>query len=425
MRAVVFGVGRIGIEVARELSAHDDVKAVHLADVDAGALERARERLDNKDKLVAHTLAVTATSSDDAVREAMRGAIRGMDVAVFTLPNRRTSYHAFEAAIAEKVSGLDILEESHRHPDPEETEGVYVPRGMSLDEYGQELHERAAAANIVLVDGMGLAPGLTNVTLAKGIRSLDEVESAVARVGGIPVKSSAQERPLQYMITWTFEHVLREYMVHTKVRRGGDVVEVPAMTGRELFCFDAFGQQEMLECAITPGMPTFIHTRPQLRDFAEKTIRWPGHWDQIETLKSCGLLDLEPINAGYGITIEPRSIVSAILSPRLKPRAGDRDVAVMWNSVTGSRAGKRQRIDYYMWNEADPIGGVSAMAASTAYPAALVALMVGRRQIKGRGIVAPEDALNDELYETLISELAHRHGIVIEERVGDYQPLTV
>lgn len=104
--------------------------------------------------------------------------------------------------------------------------------------------------------------------------------------GGIPDHESAARHPLQYMITWSFEHVLREYMVDADYG-GGQARRGQSYLGTESFRFAECGVDEMLECAITPGMPSFHPQPPQ--SFAEKTIRWPGHWQAIDTLKDCGL----------------------------------------------------------------------------------------------------------------------------------------
>ena len=77
----------------------------------------------------------------------------------------------------------------------------------------------------------------------------------VARVGGIPSRDAAGKHPLGYMITWAFEHVLREYMVKVKVIKNGEVVEVDAASDLERFRFAQFGKKETLECAITRGCP--------------------------------------------------------------------------------------------------------------------------------------------------------------------------
>ena len=81
--------------------------------------------------------------------------------------------------------------------------------------------------------------------------------------------AAAERHPLRYMITWAFSHVLREYVIKVNVLQDGRITEVDASTGREKFVFDKLGRNEELECAITPGMPSFIFTRPHLQQFAE------------------------------------------------------------------------------------------------------------------------------------------------------------
>ncbi|GAI80125.1 unnamed protein product, partial [marine sediment metagenome] len=78
------------------------------------------------------------------------------------------------------------LEEYHRRPDPYEVEDLELPSEMTLEEYGEWLHKRAIENGVILLDGLGFAPGLINITLAEGIRKMDKAELAIGRVGGIP-----------------------------------------------------------------------------------------------------------------------------------------------------------------------------------------------------------------------------------------------
>ncbi len=204
-------------------------------------------------------------------------------------------------------------------------------------------------------------------------------------------------------------------MVKVKIIRNGETVEVDATGEREKFRFTRFGKDEELECAITPGMPSFIYTRPQLNHFAEKTIRWPGHWTSVDTLKQCGLLDMYPVEFD-GKKIVPREFVLSLIEPRLYPSEGDTDVCVMWNTVMGTKDGKKVRIDYYMWDEADQENGISSMARVTGFPAAIGAILIGKREIRRTGIVPPEDCIEGNIYRKFLDELRRRNIGVIEEQ---------
>jgi lysine 6-dehydrogenase len=215
------------------------------------------------------------------------------------------------------------------------------------------------------------------------------------------------------MITWAFEHVLREYMVKVDVVKNGKIVEVDAMSDFEEFRFNQLGVDEKLACAITPGMPSFLYTRPQLTECAEKTIRWPGHWEGAEVLKECGMLNSTPLKF-KGIKISPREFLSHLMTPTLQPLEGETDVCVMWNTVTGIKEGQKMRIDYYMWEEADTEHGISAMGRVTAFPEAIAAVMLGKGEIIKKGIVAPEDAIEEKIYENFLEELKGRKINILE-----------
>ncbi len=407
MKVLVFGgSGGIGTAVAWDLAQDSRVKAIGIVGRRKDSLEQTKEFI-GSDKVIPQPL-------DILNREETKKLMGLYDVGVIALPDRRTSYNLIHSAVEAGLHVVDMLEEYHRRPDAYETEGLMLPEDMSLNEYGDWIHETAIKNGVTFVDGMGFAPGLSNVTTGEGIRKLDQAETAVARVGGIPSKEAAQKHPLRYMITWAFEHVLREYMVKLNVLKGGKVVEVPALIDRERFRFDKFGVDEELECAVTPGMPSFIFTRTELKEFAEKTVRWPGHFDGVDTLKECGLLDLGPVDF-EGQKIVPREFLLSMITPRLQPEQGDTDVCVMWNSVVGKKDGKKTRIDYYMWDVADTELGFSAMQRVTGFPCAIAAVMIGKGAIQEKGIVPPEDCIKGDLYDEFVDELAKRNINILEE----------
>ena len=409
MKMLIFGgSGKMGRSIAWDLIKQSDVEVVGLVDRDAAGLRAAQTWL-GSDKIHLHqhdVLDIPATKS----------LMEQYNVAVVSLPNRQTSYRIIQAGVEAGIHLVDILEEYHRRPDPYETEGLEVPPGMSPYDYGDWLHETAIQNDVTVLDGFGFAPGMSNITTGEGIRKLDQAHTAVARVGGIPSKAASKRHPLSYMITWAFDHVLREYMVDLNVIKDGKIVEVPAMSDYERFRFTEFGLDEELECAVTPGMPSFLFTRSGLQAFAEKTVRWPGHFQGIETLKSVGMLDLESIEVG-GQSLVPREVLLAAITPRLKPLEEDTDVCTMWNTVEGIKDGKDARVDYYLWDEMDVENGISSMGRVTGYSAAIGAVYVGRGEIATRGIVPPEDAISSDLYTAYVQDLAKR-GIDVLEKVS-------
>ncbi|MCJ7498573.1 MAG: saccharopine dehydrogenase NADP-binding domain-containing protein, partial [candidate division Zixibacteria bacterium] len=200
MKALVFGgTGKVGAAVALDLSKDKDIVNVGIVGRHKDALQKTKKWI-GSEKVKPHVL-------DIADPKETKKLMKQYDVGVIALPDRRTSYKVVKAAVESGLDIVDMLEEYHRRPDAYETEGLEVPKGMTLDEYGDWLHNKAIENGITFVDGMGFAPGLSNVTVGEGIRKLDTTEIAIARVGGIPCKEVAQKKPLRYMITWAFDHV--------------------------------------------------------------------------------------------------------------------------------------------------------------------------------------------------------------------------
>jgi lysine 6-dehydrogenase len=407
MKHLVFGgSGSIGRAVAWDLAGDENVESVGIVGRRENSLLEVKNWIGSP-KIEIHALDILKRGETQRLMDQY-------DVGIVTLPDRKTSYHLIHSAVEAGLNIIDILEEYHRKPDRYETEGLELPEGLTLPEYGDWLHNKALENSVTVLDGMGFAPGLSNVTLGEGIRKLDRAETAIARVGGIPAKEASLTHPLRYTITWAFEHVLREYMVKLDVIKGGEVVEVEALSDREHFRFDRLGRDEELVCAVTPGMPSFIHTRPELSEFAEKTIRWPGHFEGIDALKDTGLLDLDPVDF-QGASVSPRQFMLSLLTPRLKPGPGETDVCVMWNNVEGTKDGQKVRIDYFMWDEADRKNGISSMARVTGFSEAICARFLVEGKIKTKGIVPPEDAVTGDLYEKYLAAMKERDITVLEE----------
>jgi lysine 6-dehydrogenase len=406
MKVLAIGAaGKMGRAVVSYFANDPAIETLGLLDVQEGAL-RSLVKGDDTTRFRIHPIDIDSTED---VREVMKQ----YDVGVSTLPNRKLSYQVMEAAIDARLDLVDILEEYHRRPDIYQTEGLVIPSEFGdSQEYGESLHEKALRNDVLILDGMGFAPGLSNITSGHAIDQLDQVEKVVARVGGIPNIECCARHPLRYMTTWSLEHVLREYSIKTQILKDGKCTEVYALHDEETFQFNEFGLNEKLECAVTPGMPSFIHTHPELQYFAEKTVRWPGHYQGVRTLIECGLFDENPVEVD-GVRISPRKFLLSIINPLLVPQEGDGDVCVMYNTVTGIKDNNPHKFEYFMWETADQ--EFSAMARVTSFPAAIGAKLVGLGKIELKGIRAPEECIHGGNYNWFLEELQERN-ITIKEK---------
>jgi lysine 6-dehydrogenase len=411
MKILAIGAaGKMGRAVVSYFVNDPETEVLGLMDVQENALQSFL-RDDTTGKLKAHLI-------DANHPEQMKEVMGLYDVGVVMLPNRKLSYQVMEMAIEAGLDLVDILEEYHRRPDLYQTEGFIIPPEFkNSEEYGEWLHEKAIQKDVLILDGMGFAPGLSNITVGNAIRQLDKAEIAVARVGGIPDIVCCAHHPLRYMTTWSLEHVLREYSIRTQILKGGQKVEVQALTDEEKFQFNEFGVDETLECAVTPGMPSFIHTHPELQYFAEKTVRWPGHYQGVRTLIECGLFDETPIDI-QGVSISPREFLLKVINPLVRPGEGDGDVCVMYNTVSGEKEQKPYKIEYFMWEEPDQ--EFSGMARVTSFPASIGAKLVASGKLDLKGIRAPEECIFGENYLWFLDEL-EKKSITIKEKCSVLQ----
>ena len=411
MKILAIGAaGKMGKAVVSYFANDPAVETLGLLDTQNSALQ-SLVKGENTAKFKLHALDIERV-------EEVKAVMKQYDVGVVTLPNRRLSYKVMELAIEARLDLVDILEEYHRRPDNYQTEGFVIPSEYKDSaEYGETLHERAIQNDVLILDGMGFAPGLSNITTAHGIALLDTAEIAVARVGGIPNIECCAKHPLRYMTTWSLEHVLREYSIKTQILKDGKYTEVNALYDEETFKFNEFGIDEKLECAVTPGMPSFIYTHPELQYFAEKTVRWPGHYQVFRTLIECGLFDERPIEL-EGVMLSPRKFLLGMINPLLIPQEGDGDVCVMYNTVTGTKDNLPHKVEYFMWEMADE--EFSGMARVTSYPAAIGAKLIGLGKVDLKGIRAPEECVLGENYQWFLEELADKN-ITIREKFSPIQ----
>jgi lysine 6-dehydrogenase len=238
---------------------------------------------------------------------------------------------------------------------------------------------------------------------------MERVDEVHIKVGGIPEKPRP---PLNYRIVFSFQAVLEEYLRNARIVKNRRVVDVPALSGLETIFFrPPVGK---CECFYTDGLSTLVHTIRKVREMDEKTIRWPGHAEQIRSLVDCGLLETKPIRY-HGQSIAPREFVSNVLSDKLA-LGKEKDLTLLRVDVSGKKGGKLTRQRYEMIDHYDTRHETTSMARTTSFPCSIAAQLLGSGRISRRGLVPPELAFKDELRNEFLEYLAER-GMKIESRM--------
>jgi saccharopine dehydrogenase-like NADP-dependent oxidoreductase len=382
-RYAVVGAGMMGRVVARDLVESEPSAEVSLYDRDEELLARAA-RFIGSGRVRASTLDVTRG------REVVE-ALAGHDAAVAAVPHGM-SLTVVERAIEAGTSLVDLVGEG--------------------PEARRRLHERAVDRAVLVIPGCGVAPGISNVCVGRGMELLDETENAAVYVGGIP---KVKAPPLDYQTVYLLESVFNAYRRNAVIVRGGERVELPPLSGVERIRFpDPIGELEAFYTDGLGSLPLTVGGRISGELF-EKTLRYPGHAEKIRLLADCGLLSGEPVSVD-GNEVRPFDLLTRVLGDRLRlGPAGD--WLVMRVIVDGRKEGSHRRHVFELVDELDPETGYTAMARTTGLTAALAARWIARGTLQERGVLFPEEIFLGSRFPEFVDELSTRRVRVSHREV--------
>lgn len=382
---LVLGAGMMGAALAKDLIESDRGHAVRLADRSSAQLARA-DAIVSSERLTLLELDIT----DEKRGEAAFGA---SDVVLGALPHSQ-SLPALATAVRSGVHFVDLV-------------GSGTAARLEHD-------EAARGQGACLVSGMGVAPGISNVCVGRAVAALDQVEAACIYVGGVPLDPRP---PLNYRLVYAIESVLNAYDRPAAVKLDGRVQQVAPLSGLEAIAFPP--PFDRMECFYTDGLNSLLHTMGERveRELVEKTIRYPGHAQAIETLKACGLFSREVIDV-RGVKVAPRSVLESSLEVLLS-RGDERDVTLLRVVVAGKKDGMPMTHRFEMVDHYDPETHLTSMARTTCFPASIAAQLIAAGKIDRVGCLFPEDLFCGDLYETLMSYLEERGVVVSHSLEGD------
>lgn len=377
MRVVVLGGGRVGAAIARDLATGGEFD-VTVVDREADALAR-----------LSSVPQVDTVQADLADADVVSRAVQAADLAVGAVPGA-LGFATLRAALAVGRPVVDIS---------------FFPE----DPFG--LDDLARRQDVTAVVDAGVAPGISNLLLGQLASRLDEVTYFACYVAGVPVDPAP---PWYYKAPFSPADVIAEYVRPARLVRGGAVVEVPALSEPELLEFAGVGT---LEAFATDGLRTLLRT-VRCPEMVEKTMRWPGHRERVETLRDAGFFGERPLHVGE-VTVRPLDVAAALLFPAWQLGDGEEDLTVMRVIVEGRTGSRSVRHVFDLLDRYDRETGTSSMARTTGYTCTATVRLLAAGLYRRPGL-APLELVGGEpgCAEFILADLARR-GVTLRETVGE------
>jgi len=370
MKITVIGAGTIGTAVAYHRSRQDDVEQLQVCDSGARALQGLHERI--------RSPKLRSFQTDARDPGVLAPIVEGSACVVSCAPPQ------INPGLAKLCVDLGC------HFCELGGNDVIVQQELALVEQARE-------KSIWIVPNCGLSPGLCNILCMYGIEQFDEVEDAFIRVGNIPLHP---EPPFNFRISWSAEKILDDYTLPAKMICDGEVEDITPLTDNERIGFgEPFGTLEAFYTS--GGLTTLVDDLDgKARTLDYKTIRWPGHAEQMRFILGLGFADKQTIDVRTHLTYRD------ILLRRMRQRLGGQyeDAVLLRILIRGKKDGRACSLLYQMTDYYREEQQLSAMMRCTSAPTAVVAYMIASGQVPGGGAAPPEHVVPKAEFCAILAE---------------------
>ncbi len=370
-KIIVLGAGMVGSAMALDLSKSHSVT---VADINPVSLARLRER----------SAKIQLQELDLSSGSAIGKEVLKFDLVIGALPG----FLGFNMVKAVIEVGRPIVDIS------------FFP------EDALQLNDLAKKNGVTAFVDCGVAPGIPNMVLGR-YDQIMKVNNFEYYVGGLPKR---RKWPFQYKAPFSPVDVIEEYTRPARQRVGGVMITLPAMSDLEHRIYDQVGT---LEAFNTDGLRSLLYTMEHIPNLKEKTLRYPGHIEQIRALQESGFFSDEEIEF-QGKKIKPLDFTSQILFKDWRLTPDEEELTIMELIVEGEKDGAALRVSYHLLDYYDPATKISSMARTTGYTATAVANLFLNGLYRDPGIAPPEFVgRNQECFQFVLNYLAER-GVNLE-----------
>jgi len=377
VKILVLGAGLVGGPMAVDLAAEPSFD-ITVADINEKALANIGKKK------------IQTTRCDVSDRHALRELVAQYDMVLSAVPG----FLGFETLRTIIEAGKNVVDIAFFPEDP------YL------------LDDLAKRKGVTAIVDCGVCPGMSGILVGHARKMLDMVDDVLICVGGLP---QVREWPYEYKAVFSPVDVIEEYTRPARYIENGRLVVRPALTDPEYMTFPGIGT---LEAFNTDGLRTLLQNI-QATNMKEKTLRYPGHIENMAILRETGFFSKEPVEVN-GVRIRPLDFTATLLFPKWKMGEHEGDITVMRVSVKGKKDGRGDGLQYDLIDRYDPATQTLSMARTTGYTATSAVRMMNAGLFSRTGIIAPElVGENAGCVRFLLDELAKRGVIYNESRLAE------
>lgn len=386
-RYAVIGSGRQGTAAAYDLALLCEAQVVLMADADIRQAERACQRVN---RLLGAEVALPRRL--DAARVA--------DVSEFLRSER---VDAFLSAVPYYFN-LDLTEAA-------------ISAGCGMTDLGGNsqvvleqlaMSPQAARAGATVVPDCGQVPGMGTTLILYAMEQLDQAQDVFMWDCGLP---QDPQPPWNYSLTFSIEGLTNEYYGDCLFLRDGRLAHIPALTERETITFGA-GIGTLEGFTTSGGLTTAARSyEGRLRTLQNKTLRYPGHFDQLKVLEQLGLLEIDPVQVD-GQAISPRQVLHTLWEPQIRAAADTRDFILIHIHALGKKDGLPAKAVVQLHHLYDEKTGFTGMEQGTGWHASIITHAIARGEVQA-GVIPIEEAMTG----TQFVERARKRGFEVDVHV--------
>ena len=371
------GAGAVCQHATRDLAEFSDFLEIVIGDYDLAAAQKLADEIGDPRLSV---LEIDAEDYDGLVQ-----TFKGFDVVLNGLP-WKYDMAVTKACMEVGVSGLDV----------------------STEEDQWDYDATAKEKGIVFIPGMGATPGITNAMARRGADQLDEVDDI--QISFAAFRCPAPSPGLLITFLWEFHPGTESRLYY----ENGEFIWAGPFEGLRTVSFPGpIGEQEV--CYI-PHPET--RTMPKSLGAKSVSVRgcFPPHAMRLaKAMLESGLYSEEKITV-KGIETTAFEMMYEILLALPESKE-----TPLWSyglvvEVFGKKDGRR--LKHTLWNRHLPQeewGGKAAYYKNIAIPLSIGVQMISRGDVRHRGVIPPETALDPKLF---FAELARRR-IEIHETIEE------